>query len=103
MIINNKIQLMTYLRNLNLGQRQDSLKEQAYDMVVVFESFGMLAQAQETCRRFHVSDNSTRYSDIVTKVKVKCDLEEQDLNQTKQLAVNISNLFGCYDFADSIK
>lgn len=103
MIINNKIQLMTFLRNLNISQRQDSVTDQAEDMVPVFESFGLLAQAQSLCHDFGVVDESTRYTGLIEDVVVKCDLESQNKKETKQIAINVANLFGCYDLADALK
>lgn len=103
MRINNTTQLMRVLKDLNLSQRQDSTKEQAEDMVPVFESFGLLAQAQSLCHDFGVVNESTRYMTLIDDIVVHCDLESENAKDTKQIAINISNLFGCYDLADFLK
>ena len=94
---------MTFFRSLNLNQRQDSTTEQAEDMAPVFESIGLLAQAQSLCHDFGVVNESTRYTGLIEDIVVKCDLESQNARETKQIAINIANLFGCYDLADALK
>lgn len=103
MNINNRIQLMTFIRNLNLNQRQDSTSEQAKDMLPVFEHFGLKAQAQRILENFNVQNDSSYYSELIQNVKVNCDLEKHTTRESNQIAINISNLFGCYDFADALK
>ncbi len=103
MKINNRIQLMTFIRNLNLNQRQDCTSEQAKDMLPVFEHFGLKAQAERILENFDIQNNSNYYSEFIQNITVNCDLEKHTARESNQIAINISNLFGCYDFADALK
>lgn len=93
-------ELNRYLTGLCLPVRYDvNIERQAYDLVPVFESLGMLETSANLCRDFSVSDDSTYFQEVLENKKVNFDLEDDNLNRL--FVINsIANMFGCYDIAD---
>lgn len=97
-----KLGLLGFIKNKEMRQRQDSVTDQAFDMLAVFESFGLFGMSAHLCRQFNVIEGSTRYKDITDQVVVNVELEETP-SEGKQNAIALANLFGCYDLADALK
>lgn len=89
-------ELINFLREQNIPQRQDSTADQVEDLIPVFKHLGFHSKSQELSDIFDCS-NSIRYLNIINKIKINSVID------FKQSSVSIANLFGCYDAADFLK
>lgn len=95
-----RIGLFGHLDRLKMKQRQDSTYDQAEDMLFVFENLGMFTISSVLVHNFKgISDESTRYKEVVSNIHLHIDLEE-NRESILDYARYISNYFGCYDLAD---